>query len=94
MPTNSLAEPATITIAGTKTCRVIRHGENPDPSLPLGRGKRARRNGRRSQVCRRTAPTATSTRFQKRARRQVPSRADSTWISKVDPVSWTGPRWN
>ena len=63
MPTNSLAEPAAITIAGTKTCRVIRHGENPAPSLPLGRGNRARRNGRRSQVCRRTAPTATSTKL-------------------------------
>ena len=35
----------------------------PGPSLASARGRQARRDRRRSQVCRQTAPTATSTRF-------------------------------
>ena len=65
---------------GEPLCTTERDGpatralRTPGPLSALGPGGRqARRDRRRSQPCRRTAPTATSTRFQKRdQRRRLP----------------------
>ena len=61
----------------------IRHPrpQNTRPFSALQPGKKVGRSGRKSQVCKRTAPTATSTRLPKRDRRPTHSRAGSTWSS-------------
>ena len=70
---------------------VTRALRTPGPSLPSGPARLTCRNGRRSQLWRRTASTATGTRSRKSDWHPASSRVGSTWRSAPEARNrgWT-----